>query len=181
VQATTPTPRTRRGIGTPAVLTLLGVVVCLAALGGLVWKGMAGHPAPVAVATSASAHPVGCVGSACDGADPGVMDCGVQPQSLGVFQLRHGTELEVRYSAQCRAAWARVWESQVGDRVSIANGTDVKFRVVPDPYTAQTFFYTMMVPLPGNGAFLHACLTSTDKQSECVSVAAPELPTEENS
>ena len=153
---------------------LLGTVVLLGALVGLVWRGLTAHPAPpVAAVASASAHPVRCVGRACDGKDPGTMDCGVYPQSLGVFPLQHGTELEVRYSSQCQAAWARVWASQVGDRVSISNGADVMSRVVPDPYTAQTFFYTMMMPLFGHGPALHASLTHTDRQSQCVSVREP--------
>ncbi|RAG81789.1 XRE family transcriptional regulator [Streptacidiphilus pinicola] len=156
-------------------LAVFGAGALLATLVGLLWNGVTPQGASPAAVTSASpsARPVGCVGQACDGADPGAMDCGVYPQSLGVFQLQHGTQMEVRYSAQCRAAWARVWSSQKGDRLSIAAGADQRSAVVPDPYTAQTFFYTPMVPATARGAALHACLAFTDGASRCVTVHEP--------
>ncbi|WP_042383484.1 helix-turn-helix domain-containing protein [Streptacidiphilus melanogenes] len=167
----------QRRIPPRSLSALLGVVVLLVGLGGLVWNGVAAHRAPAAAAatggTGASAHPIGCVGKACDGGDPTAMNCGIYPLSLGISELRNGAELEIRWNSQCKAAWARVWSSQVGDRLSIAVGSDTRSSVVPDPYTAQTFFYTPMVPVVSGGPPLRACLTTTDKQSQCVSVREP--------
>ncbi|WP_042421546.1 helix-turn-helix domain-containing protein [Streptacidiphilus anmyonensis] len=168
----------QRGPGKRALLALLGVLALLAAVGVVVWQGLgAGRRGPVAAASATAsdgaAGAVGCVGRACDGGDPTAMNCGVNPLSLGIFRLSQGAEVEIRWNAQCGAAWARVWSSQAGDRLSIAAGSDVQSRVVPDPYTAQTFFYTFMVPVVPGGPALRACLTFTDKQSQCVSVPEP--------
>ncbi|MFE6175036.1 DUF2690 domain-containing protein [Streptomyces sp. NPDC056464] len=53
--------------------------------------------------------------------------------------------LEIRFSARCDAAWARIWQTRVGDRVEItALGSPLQRAAVADKFDA------------GGGVALHA-------------------------
>jgi hypothetical protein len=104
------------------------------------------------------------------------MNCGVLPQSLGVFQTTAGAGIEIRYNPRCRAAWARVWHSDVGDVLTITvAGQSARSARVPDAFTAQDFLYTPMVPVLDQGGSLRACLTrpSSREGPECFTAPAP--------
>ena len=175
----TPPDSRRHGWSRTAVIVacvLLGAAV--AGLFGL--RGFARTTASAAGTTptapgtiSGTGVPVGCQGRACDGRDPGVMDCGIVPQSLGTFQMKSGATLEFRYNARCESAWVRVWNSAAGDQLSSSAGADSQSAVVPNQYAAATFFYTPMVPSLPDGPALQACLKGASGQKECESVPQP--------
>lgn len=173
-------PGTRRP---PAgrTLRISAALACVAALGlgASLSLGRQGAPARSAPSPSSAAAgttpPFRCTGTACDGADPIAMNCGILPESLGIFQTRSGAGMEIRYNPHCHAAWARVWHSQVGDRLSVSvGGKHIRTVRVPDTVTAQTFLYTPMIPVLVHGSSLRACLTplSTGKP-ECHTAPVP--------
>jgi hypothetical protein len=118
--------------------------------------------------------PLGCGGQSCEGQDPGAMNCGVDPVSLGTLAVTKDTSLEIRYKGPCQAAWARVLRSQVGDVLSITADTGATQSAdITDPYAADSYSYTPMVPALKHGTRLKACLAPPKGQPSCVSVTVP--------
>jgi Protein of unknown function (DUF2690)/Helix-turn-helix domain len=159
----------RRWPVTAAVL--VAVLICAAVTAGAArqWSGgRAPSPAP-------TAFHVGCSGHTCAGADPQVMLCGVQPDTLLQLQTTAGAGLEIRYSPLCRAAWARVWATQVGDQITISAPDQPTRSVrVTNTYAAQAFLYTPMVSVGAPGTVLRACLTPpAPGPSQCFSSRVP--------
>jgi transcriptional regulator with XRE-family HTH domain len=110
--------------------------------------------------STATAFHVKCDGASCDGRDPTATLCGVQPETLVQVQTANGAGLEIRYNSLCRAAWARVWHTQVGDELTISvPGEQTSSVRVRDASSAETFVYTPMVTTDAKAAQLRACLT----------------------
>ncbi|WP_171164286.1 XRE family transcriptional regulator [Streptomyces sp. I05A-00742] len=125
-----PRPRRRAALlfTVGAVGALLVVVAAVLLLGD--GTGGARKPAPLAAVTdtgSPAARPAGvkCAGSDCTGKDPETMGCGGQRATTAGSATVGTTYLEVRYSATCKAAWARMTQGGPGDtlRVSAASRT----------------------------------------------------------
>jgi transcriptional regulator with XRE-family HTH domain len=118
--------------------------------------------------------PLGCGGQSCDGRDPTAMNCGVDPISLGTLAISKDTSLEIRYKGPCQAAWARVLRSQVGDVLSITADTGATQSAnITDPYAAESYSYTPMVPALKHGTRLRACLAPPKGEPSCVAVTVP--------
>jgi hypothetical protein len=86
-------------------------------------KAVARTPSAVP-ATSGPALPAGvkCSGAACTGKDPEAMGCGGEFAET-VSRTNVGRALlELRYSATCQAAWARVTLAAPGDTVQVSVG-----------------------------------------------------------
>ncbi|MBC3839688.1 DUF2690 domain-containing protein [Streptacidiphilus sp. 4-A2] len=118
--------------------------------------GTAPRPGGANSSASVSAAPgvvrILCHGASCDGRDPQQMNCGVTPQTLGDYPTSTGAELEIRYNAQCQAAWTRAWTTQVGDRISISTpGEPTRTTAITNTYTATGYAYTLMTAV-GQGA-----------------------------
>ena len=118
---------------------------------------------------------VGCVGTACNGRDPGVELCGVEPQTLLHEQEPGGLGLEIRYNPLCRAAWARVWNAVSGDKLTLTvPGQPEQSVTVEIAGKSDPFVYTSLVDVPGHGPAMRACVTtSTGKVRSCFSTAQP--------
>ncbi len=98
---------------------------------------------PGAATPSVSGFHVGCVVSACTGRDPGVTLCGVQPQTLLHRLTPSGAGLEVRYNPLCRAVWARVWNTRLGDTLSLSEpGQPTQSIAVHSTHQLNAFVYT---------------------------------------
>lgn len=109
-----------------------------------------------------------CHGAACEGRDPIRLICGIGPDTLASHRTATGAHVELRYSKKCGASWARVWWTQIGDRVDVTAGGpthDVRIRNKDD---AATFVYTEMTEVRP-GSTVRACFqpASADGEREC--------------
>ncbi|MFF4349249.1 DUF2690 domain-containing protein [Streptomyces sp. NPDC001530] len=120
-------------------------------------------------ATTVSVPSPGCRGQACGGGDPQSMACGRDARTLAGRRTRTGAGLEIRFSARCDAAWARIWQTRVGDRVEItAPGSPPQQAAVADKFDAEGYLFTQMVPARQPSA-LRACLMPASGDArECV-------------
>ncbi|MGX5213484.1 DUF2690 domain-containing protein [Streptomyces violaceus] len=162
-----PTDRADAGAGTAAggrgaVMAIIASV-CAIAAGGLsvalvLLAGHTGDSRPSAPPTSAPAPR--CRGATCEGKDPIPMKCGTHPLTLASHRTSTGAHLELRYSAECRAGWARVWSTRIGDRLEIdpADGGPSRPHTaeITDGIAAQSYVYTPMTEAEP-GATVRAC------------------------
>lgn len=173
----TPARRTRRRLPhLPTVLVAaIGIAsLCLVAFGIGSAFAHRTRDMPAAVPGSAVWGPIGCSGGACSGRDPIEMNCGVDPQSLAAFTASTGASLEVRYKGPCQSAWVRAWSTQVGDVLTVvAEDGATQSTKITDPYGAQSYSYTPMVPAEKSGMQVKACLTTPGGKTECVSATVP--------
>lgn len=124
--------------------------------------------APKTPATSASANPdlpagVKCSGAGCTGKDPENMGCGGQLATTTTSVTVGTTLVEVRYSKTCGAAWARITQAVVGDRVDVSSGSAAKQSAAVD---TDTDAYTRMVAVKDAGD-AKACATLKSGQKGC--------------
>ncbi|WP_084719130.1 helix-turn-helix domain-containing protein [Streptacidiphilus carbonis] len=168
-----------RGTRTRAVAAVL---LLFAALCTAVYlKDHAGGHASAQLSSTTSGFHVGCVGTACNGLDPGTTLCGVEPETLLELLPRNGAGLEVRYQPLCRAAWARTWNNQLGDKLTLSRpGAPTQVVTVTDPHLLDAFSYTPLLAFTSNGAPLKVCLTtfsppspSSHPSTTCDSVPFP--------
>ncbi|KAB1140668.1 XRE family transcriptional regulator [Streptomyces luteolifulvus] len=140
---------TALGVSAAVVLAVGVALVMIRVQGGEVSPG---HAATV------SLPPPGCRGRACAGGDPQSMACGLDARTLSGRRTPAGAGLEIRFSARCGAAWARIWQTRVGDRVEITpSGGRSQRASVADRFDAEGYLFTRMVPAP-NPSALRACL-----------------------
>ncbi|GAA2331154.1 XRE family transcriptional regulator [Streptomyces caniferus] len=174
--ATTPAapagPRARRGrtavfvAGAVGALLVAGGAVLLLNPGtGPAKKTAAAAPAPAAAPSAKQALPagVGCTGDGCVGKDPEKMGCG-GPHAVTPSRGVSGRSLiEVRYSAVCHTAWARISRAAQGDQATISSGGHSA--------TAQAErggdAYTPMVAVSGDPAKVAACQTTVAGAKNC--------------
>ncbi len=60
-----------------------------------------------------------CHGAECTGRSPEAMAC-LSPRTIGSWRAKNGQRVEIRYGEACRAGWAKISKSHVGDRLSIS-------------------------------------------------------------
>ncbi|WP_051722449.1 XRE family transcriptional regulator [Streptomyces albus] len=165
---------TRRRTAVLAALCVTAAVAGALALGGI-RPGGTEREAAAGSSTSAtpSPPPPGCRGAACDGKDPESMGCGITVRTLGGHRTARGAGMEIRYSERCGAAWARIWQSRVGDRVRItAPGGRFQQAAVADRYDAEGYVYTPMIGA-GVRSALRAChLPAPGGERECFDTTA---------
>ncbi|MZD04170.1 DUF2690 domain-containing protein, partial [Streptomyces sp. SID5785] len=123
------------------------------------------EPSPTPT-TSAPRLPAGvqCVGDSCTGKDPEAMGCGGDFADSTAKILSGTTQVEVRYSKTCKAAWARVQGAAPGDSVLLRSGTESsKKGLVGD---ADTDAYTPMLAVSSSGD-AKACATLASGTEVC--------------
>ncbi|MFE4576733.1 DUF2690 domain-containing protein [Streptomyces chartreusis] len=75
------------------------------------------------------------------------MACGRDARTLAGWRTRAGAGLGIWFSARCDAAWTRIWQTRVGDRVEItAPGSPPRRAAVADKFDARGHLFTQMVP-----------------------------------
>ncbi|MFW6692167.1 DUF2690 domain-containing protein [Streptomyces sp. MAR4 CNX-425] len=110
-----------------------------------------------------------CHGAACEGRDPMSLVCGVGPATLTTARTATGAHVELRYSEECGAGWARTWGTRIGDRLAVtADGPTHDVRVRNEDDT-ETYVYTGMTAVHP-GSTVRACFrpASADGERECV-------------
>ncbi|MEE1927496.1 helix-turn-helix domain-containing protein [Streptomyces sp. TRM 70351] len=176
-----------RGTGLlPLLLAVAGLVVGLAAGFGLA-QGRDGADGAdeAAVGSAASAtgdgtpHAPGCVGFECRGKDPTRLGCHIGVWTAAVREIGD-VYLELRYSPQCRAAWARITEAAVGDTARVAGPGGVSHERSIS-YDRDTYSPMVEAPYPASA---RACATLGEAAEVCTAPggASPlsEAPTDEN-
>ena len=117
---------------------------------------------PDAATPRASGFHVGCVAGACTGRDPSVTLCGAQPQTLLHRVTPSGAGLEVRYNPLCRAVWARVWNTRLGDTLTLSEpGQPPQSIAVHSTRQLNAFVHTPLLGLRPGTTALTACLSET--------------------
>jgi len=151
--------------GIVGTLVVVAVAVYLTSGGG---DKKNANDTPKTPATSASANPdlpvgVKCSGADCTGKDPENMGCGGELAKTTTSVTVGTTLVEVRYSKTCGAAWARITQAAIGDRVEVSSGTATKQTGSVD---TDTDAYTPMVAVKDAGDAT-ACATLKSGQKGC--------------
>ncbi|WP_432155390.1 DUF2690 domain-containing protein [Streptomyces sp. bgisy153] len=160
----------RRGL---LFLTATAGVLVIAA--GAFWltdggpgEGRAGAPAASPSPAASPGFPtppgVGCGGPGCEGKDAEAMGCGGALVVTAKSATVRTTLVEVRYSAACGAAWARITQAGPGDVVQVAVGAVRRSDTVRT--LGDTSAYTPMVAVDGP-AQARACVTLASGQKGC--------------
>lgn len=114
-----------------------------------------------------------CQGTACNGQDPQLTMCGAQGLPLIQRETPGGDGLEIRYNPQCRAAWARFWNTHVGDTLTLTTpGQPAEAVRITDPRDVYAFTYTPLVSVAGSGTALKACIKSGTGAPDCFTATA---------
>lgn len=160
--------------GLVAAAFAAGLAFCLAVT-IVVTRPWAGAADTTAGLAPTSALRVLCTGTACNGHDAGVALCGRQPQTLLHLQTRSGAWLEIRYNPRCGAAWARFWNTHLGDGLTLTvPGQPAQSVIVNDPGSVDTFLYTPMAAVTHHRSRLTACLTTAPwPTTTCYSALSP--------
>jgi transcriptional regulator with XRE-family HTH domain len=166
--------RARRPWSLAVAAFAAGLALCLAVMAAVThpWAGAADTTAGL---SSTAGYRVGCTGTACNGLDAGLTLCGKQAQTVLHLQTRSGAWLEVRYNSRCRAAWARFWNTRVGDELTLTvPGQPPQKVIVKDPGSVDSFLYTPMAALTDHRSRLTACMTTAVWPTAlCYSAPAP--------
>ncbi|PSM44761.1 XRE family transcriptional regulator [Streptomyces dioscori] len=178
-----PTPARPPSHRPVTVLTAL-VSVCAVVIGTLVLlnlppsHGKERSPSP----TPPPATGALCRHDACQDKDPITMKCGAEPMTLAERETATGAWIQIRYSEECGASWARMWGAVVDDRVEIRTGGrdgSLHGARVTTRNEADTYVHTLMnVVNPGTS--VQACFRpAAGGAKECVrarqdqSIASP--------
>ncbi|MFF5476155.1 DUF2690 domain-containing protein [Streptomyces sp. NPDC012935] len=99
-------------------------------------------------ARTASTAPPGCRGPACAARDLQKKAAAGAPWNMA--DRRPGAGIEIRFSVRCEAAWARIRQSWIGDRVEIAGpGGRTQRATVADKFDAEGHRFTPTAPAHG--------------------------------
>lgn len=109
-----------------------------------------------------------CHGAACEGRDPMRLICGLGPDTLASHRTATGAHVELRYSKKCGASWARIWGTEIGDRVDVTAGGPTHGVRIRNKDDAATFIYTEMTEVRP-GSTVRACFRppAADGEREC--------------
>ncbi|MET7357415.1 XRE family transcriptional regulator [Streptomyces sp. NPDC005562] len=107
-----------------------------------------------------------CEGAECAGKDPEKMGCGGDLATTASRATVGKAVIEVRYSAACGAAWARITQAAVGDKVTITGSGSGAGAKQDGTVNADFDAYTPMVAA-SSGAVAKACAVLGSGQSGC--------------
>ncbi|MDH6514288.1 transcriptional regulator with XRE-family HTH domain [Streptomyces sp. SAI-135] len=135
---------------------------CAVVLGALVLTHLppthreeAAPPAPSPVTGALCRH------TACQDKDPIAMRCGAEPLTLAEHETASGAWVQIRYSQECGASWARMWGTVIRDRVELRvggrHGSRHSARVTTR-HEAETYVHTLM-SVVGPGTPVRACFS----------------------
>ncbi|MCX4910859.1 XRE family transcriptional regulator [Streptomyces sp. NBC_00878] len=163
----------RRGAAVAVLVSVCAVVVggVAVALFFLLGQDAPRSSPSASLSASPSVAGPGCRGAACEGKSPMDMKCGVGPQTLASHRTASGAMLELRYSEACGTSWARMWETRIGDRLTVtADGSPrpAEIRVeVEDSADTAAYVYTPMTATR-SGTVVRACFRpAPDGREEC--------------
>ncbi|MFD0367243.1 DUF2690 domain-containing protein [Streptomyces sp. NPDC059071] len=108
----------------------------------LVVVGAASLPLDAAAASPAGAPAASCVGAECTDKDPVAMGCDAGARTVASESLPGGGLIELRWSAACRANWARVSGVARGTWFGVENDL---YQSIGDYAGTSRYSYTDMV------------------------------------
>ncbi|GAA1520899.1 hypothetical protein GCM10009730_30380 [Streptomyces albidochromogenes] len=160
--------------GVVGALLVIAAAVLLTDLGGTGKDPVAKDKPTAEPSTSAPELPAGvkCSGDDCTGEDPETMGCGGEFAKTTASATVGTAFVEVRYSKTCGAAWARITQATVGDKVEIASETAGGAGGAAEPKAqnglvdADKDAYTPMVAV-GKAADAKACATLASGVKGC--------------
>jgi transcriptional regulator with XRE-family HTH domain len=158
----TPVPTDRADADADAGTAAGGLSVALVLLAG--HTGDSRSSAPLS-----SAPAPRCRGATCEGKDPIPMKCGAHPLTLASHRTSTGAQLELRYSTECGAGWARMWSTRIGDRLELNTADEGRTHTaeITDGIAAQSYIYTPMTEARP-GTTVRACFRPvTGGSREC--------------
>ena len=162
----------RKGTATALLAALCAVATGAVALTLFLLPHPSGTAQPSPSAPLPGLAPL-CGGAACEGGNPMTRHCGSHPASLASHHTATGAAVELRYSKECGASWARVWGTHVGDRIDVTAAGHTHSTRIRDDTDAGSYVYTPMVAT-GPGTAVRACFRpATDAQPECVDSQVP--------
>ncbi|MGV9557324.1 YjfA family protein [Streptomyces sp. NPDC003401] len=124
----------------PAVASVAVLITAAAAASVVPTSAQA---APEAAAGTPARAPATCFAASCHDLDPVETHCVDDAVTIDDVTL-DGRIVRLRYSAQCRAAWAQLWYGKPGDRAYV--------RTVEDGQTVAVNSITVM---PGDGVSVY--------------------------
>lgn len=163
-----------RGAAAVAVLAS----VCAVAVGGVAAVALLlphgdGEPRSSLTPAPAATGPR-CRGAVCEDKSPMQMICAAGPATLAARRTAGGAWIELRYSEECEASWARMWQTRVGDRIEMtADGRDgrtggPRSAQVRNAVDAEAYVYTPMTATRP-GTVVRACfLPAAGGEGDCV-------------
>ncbi|MET9141508.1 helix-turn-helix domain-containing protein [Streptomyces parvulus] len=119
-----------------------------------------------------------CHGAACEGRDPMRLICGIGPDTLAAYRTATGAHVELRHSDKCGASWARIWGTEIGDRLDVTADGPTHSVLVANADDAAAFMYTGMTEV-SRGSTVRACFrpASVDGERECFEARVGEATT----
>ncbi|MFF7640760.1 helix-turn-helix domain-containing protein [Streptomyces canus] len=119
-----------------------------------------------------------CRDTTCQNKDPIAMRCGADPLTLAEHETATGAWVQIRYSQECGASWARMWGAVMRDRVEMRVGgrpASLHSAQVTTRNEADTYVHTLMsVVSPGTP--VQACFSpATGGDKECVKARSPDV------
>ncbi|MFJ5309996.1 helix-turn-helix domain-containing protein [Streptomyces sp. NPDC088350] len=132
------------------------------------------HTSAALSPTAATSPGPGCRGAACEGRNPMAMYCAPRPETLATHRTATGAWMELRYSKECGASWARTWDGRVGDRIEMTAAGQVRGAAVGNAVAARSYVYTPMTAT-GPGTVVRACLrpAAGAGKKECFDARVP--------
>jgi len=159
----------------PAHVVTALASICAVVIGALVLLNLPpahGRQAdPPSPSPSAVTGPL-CRRTACQNKDPITTRCGAEPLTLAEHETATGAWIQIRYSRECGASWARMWGAVVGDRVEITTGGSHHSAQVRSRKEADTYVHTLM-SVVGSPTSVQACFSPAGGGAqECVTAPA---------
>ncbi|MEU6350247.1 DUF2690 domain-containing protein [Streptomyces sp. NPDC047072] len=164
----TPRPDHRRAAVVAALVTACAVIVAALVLALLL---LPNGGSPTATSASPTAVVPLCSGAECKGKDPMALRCAAQPDTLADHRTATGAWIELRYSEVCGTSWARMWDTRLGDELTVTPGN--RHAQIRTPAETNAYVYTYMtVTTPGTK--VQACFApATAGHRECVAGVVP--------
>ncbi|MEV8595082.1 DUF2690 domain-containing protein [Streptomyces sp. NPDC052012] len=103
-----------------------------------------------------------CRDAACEARDPMNMRCGSGTRTLATHRTATGAHLELRHNPRCGASWARMWSTEVGDRLEMTAAGPTHSAEVVDALDARNYLYTPMTTTDP-GTVVRACFRPASK------------------
>lgn len=152
-----------------AVIALACAVVAVGAMAVILRPDHDDTPQPLSARSPLAAL---CQGAACEGRNPMHMHCAGRPDTLASHRTSGGAWLELRFSEECGAGWARMWSTRVGDRLEITAAGRTQTARVDDRIDAEAYVYTaILAAAPGTA--VRACFhAAAGGPAECFDALA---------
>ncbi|MDT3397142.1 DUF2690 domain-containing protein [Streptomyces sp. B1866] len=147
----------------------------MAVVGGLIPVFVGGGGDDAQSASAADPGSRECRGASCEGKSPEGYGCGGDGKVIR--EKAEPVRLQIKYSAACKAAWAKITEADVGDMVTVSRGAGKTRRGVIHNDHDQ---FTPMVAAEGEFA-LKACAQANDAKGEpaweqfCITASADDI------